>query len=166
MRSLTPPSSRRCALPQSPPAEGAVGGAGKETKGMPLARGRRARPGAGKLPQTIGLQRVKQHLGSFLTFPRRFGRLCAVMQEALSDIKAGAGEGSRNLFRGMGQARNGARTAQRTVPTGEVKMRNADWGKPPRAPRPQRAAVAGIAGAWGGAKSRPRSGRSNVEIFA
>ena len=67
MRSLTPPSSRRRALPQSPPAEGAVGGAWKETKGMPLARSRRVRPGAGKLPQTVGLQRVEQQLRKFLT---------------------------------------------------------------------------------------------------
>jgi hypothetical protein len=52
---------------------------------MPLARRRRARAGTRKLPQTLGLQRVKRQLRSFLTFPLRYGRLCAVMQEVLSD---------------------------------------------------------------------------------
>src|SRR6266853_5586153 len=46
-------------------------------------------------------------------------------------------------------------------PNAECGMRNT--GKPPRAPRPQRAA---IAGARGRAKSRPRRGRSNGKMFA
>jgi len=32
----------------------------------------------------------------------------------------------RRMFRGMGQARKGARTAQRTVPTGEGEMQKAE----------------------------------------
>src|SRR5260370_3111313 len=148
-----PPSSRRCALPQYPPGGGAVGGAGKETNGMLLARRRRARAGDPKRPQTIGLQRVKRPLRSFLTFPSRFGRLWAVMQAALSDQGRERGrrqneDGSRD---GAGRAMARGRRGAPSLP-GKGKC-----GLEPRLPR--------LRGP-GGAKSRPRSGRSNGKMFA
>ncbi len=183
-----PPSSQRCALPQSPPVGGAVGGAGKETNGMPLARylfslvgasrcdvraacggatpsnaddaqlfvppattragmaqraiptiplntylarRRRARAGAPKRPQTIGLQRVKRPLISFLTFPSRYGRLGAVMQAALSDQGRERGrrrneDGSRD---GAGRAMARGRRSAPSLP-GKGKC-----GMEPRLPR-------------------------------
>jgi len=144
-----PPSSQRCALPQSPPVEGAVGGAGKETNGMPLARRRRARAGAPKRPQTIGFQRVKRPLISFLTFPLRYGRLWAVMQAALSDQGRARGrrqneDGSRD---GAGRAMARGRRGASSLP-GKGKR-----GLEPRLPR--------LRGAWAG-RSRVREAGSRM----
>jgi hypothetical protein len=47
---------------------------------MPLAGRRRVRPGPVALPQTVGLQRVKQQLRTLLTLPRLSGIDLTVMQ--------------------------------------------------------------------------------------
>ncbi len=140
-----------------PPATTRAGMAQRAIPTIPLntylARRRRARAGAPKRPQTIGLQRVKRPLISFLTFPSRYGRLGAVMQAALSDQGRERGrrqneDGSRD---GAGRAMARGRRGASSLP-GKGKC-----GMEPRLPR-----LRGL----GGAKSRPRSGQPNGKMFA